>query len=432
MFLRSRRPGALASFLLLTAGRPAFAEVEAEASPASVAARIASCLEADPRLLAGKEEIHQAEAEEVTASLVPNPELQVASGLVPFPWSPFDDADHPGGPPQLEAIVSMPLDWLVFGKRAAARESAGIGVDVAKAGFDDLRRQRLLAALEAHYDLAEAAGVRELADEAHREAERLYSITAARVGAGGAEAVELDRVRVSIAERRRELALARAAETGARARYEAIVGRGCEEPGSLEGPAPEPVSEHAALELAEKSRPDLVGLRLHVDQSGAELRKERADAFPELSVEAGYTRQFQRKAMGAPDAHSWGVGLTVGLPIFDRNQGGLAKARSVRRQAEHELEASRREARAEVTEAVRNYEASFEIATTHDEEALRAATRAKERIEEAYALGGRSLLEVLDAQESWREARRNHLSSRAELWRSLSRLQAAVGVQVLP
>ncbi|HMP15982.1 MAG TPA: TolC family protein, partial [Gemmatales bacterium] len=78
---------------------------------------------------------------------------------------------------------------------------------------------------------------------------------------------------------------------------------------------------------------------------------ERRQAYPEISPQVGYTRQFQRKAIGFPDANSFGFGVEMTLPIFDRNQGNRLRAASVTVQQEYELQAGLIELRAEVIQA---------------------------------------------------------------------------------
>src|SRR5262249_8679291 len=79
---------------------------------------INTTLLADPKIGAGLEAINQANADALTASLKPNPELFTDVQLLPLP-RPFT-VDAQGGPPQQDVIVSYPIDWFLFGKRAAA------------------------------------------------------------------------------------------------------------------------------------------------------------------------------------------------------------------------------------------------------------------------------------------------------------------------
>ena len=103
---------------------------------------IAATLLADPKIRAGLEAIHQANADLLTASLPPNPTL-IAQGQF-LPLQPFTPAT-PGGPTEFDVQVGYPVDWFLFGKRAAAMASARLGVRQSEADYADLVRQRVTA-----------------------------------------------------------------------------------------------------------------------------------------------------------------------------------------------------------------------------------------------------------------------------------------------
>jgi cobalt-zinc-cadmium efflux system outer membrane protein len=79
---------------------------------------INATLLADPKLRAGFEAINQANGDALTASLKPNPTFNINQTLLPL-TRPFT-VDEQGGPPQLDIGLAYPIDWFLFGKRAAA------------------------------------------------------------------------------------------------------------------------------------------------------------------------------------------------------------------------------------------------------------------------------------------------------------------------
>jgi cobalt-zinc-cadmium efflux system outer membrane protein len=126
--------------------------------------------------------------------------------------------------------------------------------------------------------------------------------------------------------------------------------------------------------------------------------------------------QFQR-AIGAPDVTAYGFSLEIALPLFDRNQGGRAKAAAAAVQASHELQAALAELRAEVEQAVASLATALENATQMTRTDLDLASQVRDSFSRAYAAGGRPLIELLDAQRSYRETYRAYVSTRAEYWR---------------
>ena len=62
---------------------------------------------------------------------------------------------------------------------------------------------------------------------------------------------------------------------------------------------------------------------------------------------------------------------------------------------------------------------------------LAAAKSVRDRTVAAYGLGGKTLLDVLDAQRAYRDTHRNYILGQSAYWHALHKLNAAVGQQVL-
>jgi cobalt-zinc-cadmium efflux system outer membrane protein len=387
------------------------------------------------RLQAGAEKVQQARADLLTDSLIPNPTLLYDSLL--NSWGTAFKPTMQGGPPQMDVMVTLPIDWFVFGKRAAAMASSKLGVDVAAADFADLIRKRVLDTLLAFYDVLEAKELLRLAREDLQDLQRIETITRQRFQLGGATAEEVDRVRLAVLDSQREQRQRELTYLTARSRLRPLLGRSSLDPefdieGTLDIKATAPVPELAeALALAEQQRPDIVSDIRSVAKTEADIRREEAKAYPTMNVIPGGTYQFQKNTIGFPDARSWDVTVTTTVPLTDRNQGNIDKARSSRREALATLQADIAEMRAEVEQARNAYQVSLSIVRTDDPATLETARRVRTRAEEAFKAGGRRLLEVLDAQRAWRDRYRNSITGRAEYWRSLHRLNAALGGRTL-
>jgi outer membrane protein, heavy metal efflux system len=401
----------------------------------TLAEAIAECLAADPRIRAGAEQFQQAQSDLWTASLLPNPTLGTGGSLLPL-GQPFS-VDHQGGPPQFDVGLAFPIDWLLFGKRTAAIDTARAGVDVAAAEFADLVRQRLAATVAAFFSVLEAKALLDLARHDMESFERLQHITEELVRFGGAGTIENDRVQVSLldsqrAVRRREadLAIAKAALLSQLGRRRSE--RDFDVEGSLDIASPvRPLAGERAFRLAKQYRPDLIAAQLRVDRATDEAHKAETEAYPDVAPRVGYTRQFQSKSIGFPDVNAFGVGVDLSLPVFDRNQGNIAKAHSALAQARSERRTQLVDVRAEVEEASRNYRFAYEAVTADAPLRIEAARNARDKIEAAYRVGGRPLIDVLDAQRAFRDTQRLDVEDRTAYWQSLYRINATIGKEVL-
>jgi cobalt-zinc-cadmium efflux system outer membrane protein len=385
---------------------------------------------ASPRALAARQAVAQARAELRSASLLPNPTLSVEASLLPL--SRRYTVEEPGGPTELSAGLSFPVDRLLFGKRAAAMRSAAAGVEVAAAELADLRRLRASETAQVFFGVLEAEALLEAARQAVQELEQVEEVTARAARSGGRPQVELNRVRLELQAARREERQVAAAVVAGKASLLALLGSTgsparLELAGSLDGPlAARPLSVGAAYAIAEKDRPDILALRKKLLKARQDLVVERRGALPETSVALGVAHQFQR-SIGAPDVTAWGASLEIALPIFDRNQGNRSKSASAGLQAELELKAALAELRAEVEQAVQALGVALQNAQSVAQNDLGLARQVRDSFRKAYEAGGRSLLELLDAQRNYRETYRAFISTRAEYRRSLARYRATLG-----
>ncbi len=393
------------------------------------------CLTNDPKLQIGVETINQARADLWTASLRPNPEVGVAGGLLPL--SRRFTPDAPAGPSELEVGVGYPIDWFLFGKRAAAMTSATVGIRASECEYANLVRQRVTETALAFYDVLEARDLLELARQDVANLQRVEGMTRRAVENGGRPQVELNRVRLDLLARQRDLRDAESAVVTNKAKLRAVIGGADADPefdvaGTLDGPlTAAPLSVEEANAMAEENRPDLQALRQKIARAQADILVERRNAFPEVTTDWAITRQYQTP-IGAPDATMWGTGLTMTVPLFNRNQGNRAKAASVVAQSNLELQAGLVDLRAEIVEVVQALRTARQNATLVAQEELRLAREVRDSINKAYEAGGRPLIDVLDAQRNFRETYRIYIISRADYWRSLHKYHSAIGRQVTP
>ena len=176
-----------------------------------------------------------------------------------------------------------------------------------------------------------------------------------------------------------------------------------------------------------QSWPELAALRMRLQGAEAETQRQERAALPPLSLVLGYTHQFQQQAIGFPDADSFGFGFRVGLPVFDQNQGAIHSAQSRVRELRAQIESMELDLRAEMESDLVRVRASFDVLQNIDRDALQAAARASTRILEAYALGGRSLLETLDVQRVLREVQAEYIDACASARIAFLRLQILAG-----
>lgn len=199
--------------------------------------------------------------------------------------------------------------------------------------------------------------------------------------------LELARVERELEAGRRRLA---ATWGSASPRFDAVAGR-------LSETAPIPALEELAARLSRN--PELVRWETEFEQRRAALELERARAVPDVTIGAGPRWLSESRDL------AFVVGVSVPLPLFNRNEGAVEEARRRLEKADYEREA----ARVRLTAALGDVYRSLSIATaevaTLQAEILPAAQAAFDAVNEGYRFGKFGLLDVLDGQRALFEAR---------------------------
>jgi cobalt-zinc-cadmium efflux system outer membrane protein len=392
---------------------------------------IQMCIRQNFRLQAGAEKVRQAEGDLITASLIPNPTLFTDYQLIPLQHA---DPQNQLGPPQADALVSIPIDWLLFGKRVAAMQAARLGIDVSNADYADLHRVQVGRTVDAFYEILANEKYLRLAEESLAELESLQKLTLELAKNKKAGSLEVDRIKLAVLETLLEKHDRERAFETAKARLRPLIGLETNVEytaiGILEIPTRvvPPPKLADAVALAEQHRPDLVSDRLDIDRARATVELERRRAYPEVAIQPGWSYQNQQAIDGFRNGSLFDIGLAVSLPLTNRNQGNIFKARAREAEMRHVYMADRADALAEVETAVLNYEDAVEHLGFNSPETLKAAHDLRKDMETAYRAGDRRLAEMLLAHQAYRDRLAHVVEFASDYHRMLNRLNVAVGL----
>ena len=142
--------------------------------------------------------------------------------------------------------------------------------------------------------------------------------------------------------------------------------------------------------------------------------------------------EYRRQQGIAGRGNSVGVFFSAPLPLSSRNQGEIARATGELTQAERHIAARQAQIAADVESAHHEYVTMRDLVASIEQEMLTPATRARDTAEYTYRAGGGTLLELLDAQRAFNDTMQSYLDAQAGLRRAATRLNGAVGVEVVP
>jgi cobalt-zinc-cadmium efflux system outer membrane protein len=296
--------------------------------------------------------------------------------------------------------VAQPLD--LTGRRLALRAEAR-AVD-SRSAADSVAAARTVAtdAARAFWRAGLARGLLDVAVVQRADAQRLADFEQRRAREGAV--AELSALRTAL-----EVDRARVAEAAVRAEWS----RSLAELARALGVAPSAVPSVPPLRLnaprsivlpdaaraeadALGSRPEVLALRAGVDASRRRVSAERRSVLSDVALQAG----AKRTAGYATRV----VGIAVPFPLFDRNAGARAAAAGELRLAEAELATGERAVRAEVAGAIDALRALLDPAVPRADSLVARAEEVARIADAAYAAGGGSLLELLDARRARADA----------------------------
>jgi cobalt-zinc-cadmium efflux system outer membrane protein len=126
------------------------------------------------------------------------------------------------------------------------------------------------------------------------------------------------------------------------------------------------------------------------------------------------------------------VGVTVPLPVYNRNQGNIARARIGVTQTATQLADVELRTIAEVEQAARQFEVSKAAAERIEKRLLPSATKIRQAAEVRFTAGEADAIELLSAQRGYNDVVRQFRDTLIRHRRSSLRLNTAVGRRLLP
>ncbi|WP_295855566.1 TolC family protein [uncultured Xylophilus sp.] len=334
-----------------------------------------------PALAVERVGIDAARADVVTAGTLPNPVV-----------SSSRQAGRRGAASEHEAAIEQPLP--IFGQRGLRQANARLGVRAVRARVDaqvaSVQREAGLAFLA-----LQAADARVRLEEALlADFDDAARIVAGQVEAGSRSRYERTRIEVeraalsAAAERQR----AEAAEAAARLALQ--VGAPGWRPRTAAPPTlPAPAAAASQLWSTARERlPAVRAARADAAQARQRIDLERREAWPVPSFGVGRVRDGEGR-------HTV-LGVAVAIPLFDRNQGPIARARAEADALVLRQDAVERQAEADLQRAADQFARRRALAERYQQEALAPLPELRRMARDAYTLGRGGILEFIDALTS--------------------------------
>lgn len=392
----------------------------------SIADAVARARQQHSLIVAARQRVAMAEGERFDAGLRLNPSLNVSGEN--FPIGPVQDGFR----------FNRGIDWFVTlsqtfergDKRELRLALAERGVEATQAEAASIER-RIVYEVKAAYQLASISRLRvNLLRENSGNLNQLVTLNEVRVREG--YTAEGDLIKVRLEAQRYDYQLRKVALDLERAKIALLSAMGAssfetadttfELVESLDYTAVEfalPLLEEAALR-----QPRILAAQTRVERAQAALRLEQANAKPDLSATFGYKRN-------GPDNALYGA-LSVPLPLYNRNQGRIARAEAAVEEAQAELKHTRNLAMAELAAARRAVESRGRQVEALQSDFLLRADESRAISLAAYREGAADLIVLLDAQRVRSQAQELYYEALYEYQIAVHELERAAGIDHLP
>jgi outer membrane protein, heavy metal efflux system len=397
-------------------------------SPVTLDQAIKEALEKNLGLMAERYNVSIAEARIIQARLRPNPVFSL--GL------DYQDVFHRGftiensaGPP--EANVRTDFVFERGGKREWRTQVAEQARGVAQLNLMNTMRQLIFDVQSAFIDVLAAKASLALAETNLKALNSIVEVNTSRVRAGDLAEVELMRSRLAALQFQNAVRQAQLRLQNARNRLQLLLGR--RGPSDTLDVSGDLRTERVALATDEllavsmKRRPDLQALQRDQARSQADIRLQLANAKVDYSFGVQYHHQYSYS-----NGRAMGFFFSAPLPIWNRNQGEVERARREQAQIETRIRASEAGIATDVQNAYQQYATARSLLDNIEKNMLEQARQVRDVTEYSYRRGEASLIEFLDAQRAFNDTMQSYNDARADYARALFQIESVTGQTVNP
>ena len=176
--------------------------------------------------------------------------------------------------------------------------------------------------------------------------------------------------------------------------------------------------------LALANRPDLIAAEQGVTAARSQESLTEANGKRDLNASFSYTH--------TAGVNSGAFFFNMDLPIFDRNQGEIARARYAITQAQQQASEASEQVITDVTNAWENLRVNDQIIKLYQGGYVSQAKESRDISEYAFKRGAASLLDYLDSERTYRANQLAYRQALAAYMTALEQLRQAVGTRTLP
>jgi outer membrane protein, heavy metal efflux system len=380
----------------------------------------------NPTMKAGQIGIDEAKANEITAFLRPNPQATVG----------VDQVGSTGKGPFNEAIVAASVSYLHERqhKRELRLESAQQATAITVSGQADLERNLIFNLRSSFVGVLQAKAVLRIATDNLDYWDKVLTISRNRFDAGDLARIDLDRLELQRAQFESDVQTADVNLRTSKIQLLMLLNERT------------PIDQFDVLglfefhdelapldqfrQIAMDNRPDLKEAVQSLDKSKTDYKLAVANGStdPTINVDAGFPGVSQDYVNYTPYLRQYaGVGFSIPLRIFDRNQGEKLRTQLDIDRNQRLLDAQQAQVFNDVDSGYALVNGNLILLRPYKAKYLGQAVRVRETVRFAWEHGGASLLDFLNAEQDYRSVQLNYVNLIGAYLMAAAQLNLAVG-----
>jgi cobalt-zinc-cadmium efflux system outer membrane protein len=377
-------------------------------------------------------ELPQADADILTAGLRENPLVFYGTDDIAY------GSYSPARPGEVEHGISVVLPIDYTGKRRRRIDLAEKEKCVLRAQYQDAVRIAIDGLYTAYVDALVARQAIRAAEDSLRLINALYKTHSASAPASEEEREELDDL--AIEREVTEMAVEDTYERYGKVRQ--LLGDMLElEPAEVDAlelrgkivvPCPPPPPLEDLIALAKSRRPDVIAHRLGIERARAEWSQEKSERLSDAYFLYSPMNYLDRSQSRELSVNTWGAGVFVSVPLFNRNQGNVRRAELNVIQSQVESDVAESRAVGEVRHAYKDLVHSLEDLQRFETSTLPAIRRKRDKAKARLRDGKITPEDFLKVERETTSLVRFYRDVLAHKRRNMLKINTAVGQRILP
>ena len=360
-----------------------------------------------------------AEADRIKASLL-------------FPSNPkviskVGERDGPDGARTTDYMVRLSQEFQVFGQRRKRINVSNKLIERVKFEISDVERNVIAKVKSNFYETLTALEILKLREYVESIFEKLWDATRERYKAGAISALELNSINIGYGQARQQLLVAKSNYQNSLLDLKLLLGKPRDEALNIDG---ELSYEKLQIDLedilasAYKIRPDLKAVEFEKERASQEISLRKAERVPNPSLSGFFSREERTDDIV-------GGFVSISIPVWDRKQSELKKARTAKTTASINIRNRRLVIQKEVAAAYRTFMAAQGGIAIYTEEIIPQVDESLELNEISYKEGKINFIGFLTMQKNLLETRAAYLNALLDYSNAIINLEKVSGTKLI-